>query len=780
MTNDLDESRTTNLYGSQPMGLEIQTTLWAYDMPGSYLNNAFFKKIKIINKSGVQIEDMYFGQWSDMDIGQYTNDYCGVDTILQLAYTYNGSSEDDEFINSDLAPTAAGYALLQGPVVPSVGDSAISENKILQNYKNLPTTSFGFFAPGSAISDPPLGDYDGTLLFYNLLRGYLPTTDLEYPTWFITGSGPDQGKPTKFPLNGDPFLNTGDIDGMGYNLPPGDRRFVLSTGPVSMAAGDIQELVFAVVGGSGPNYISSVTQLKQNVENIRRGYTPVPSTIPIPVVGLEASISDQFIAFSWEDLSSIYPQQNYDLLGYKLYQVVPDSDSLIEIASFDKTDGITSVTDTVDGKPVMVYNGDENGLQTTFKTDTDNITGNIFQYGHTYAFEILAYVYHPSAPTGTKVITNLLNPLSILFLPEGAKSTFFAKHTQGDGDGYIRINLRDYSMLTGNNYGVTFSGDREIEKRIVTLTDLTNNEVIKSGPQLNFKTGELGFEMAIKDSLGAISTMTSGERWVSGVNWGGAVYYGSIDFGGNFFGSDLEITDVEDVRLEFQDMDDVSSHGYISKGAVYRRDKGYEYEGTGELPIAAYDISDPDNPRRLNICFVEDDNQEGVNANLIWDMGWTGSEFPGDQGGREYLFIMATDYDDGVSYDAQNDGTYHDVMYAFWPRIRPGFTYLQSQFSLTIVSGKGLNLSDVFEFNTDIEKIISSTSIPETLPFSFSLDQNYPNPFNPSTTINYSVAKAGHVKIIIYNILGQKVITLVDQTVQPGNYKCYLERHEPV
>ena len=42
-----------------------------------------------------------------MDIGQYTNDYCGVDTILQLAYTYNGSSEDDEFINSDLAPTAA-------------------------------------------------------------------------------------------------------------------------------------------------------------------------------------------------------------------------------------------------------------------------------------------------------------------------------------------------------------------------------------------------------------------------------------------------------------------------------------------------------------------------------------------------------------------------------------------------------------------------------------------------------------------------------------------------
>ena len=38
--------------------------------------------------------------------------------------------------------------------------------------------------------------------------------------------------------------------------------------------------------------------------------------------------------------------------------------------------------------------------------------------------------------------------------------------------------------------------------------------------------------------------------------------------------------------------------------------------------------------------------------------------------------------------------------------------------------------------------------------------------------LNILLAKAGHVKVIIYNILGQKVITLVDQTVQPGNYKA--------
>ena len=56
------------------------------------------------------------------------------------------------------------------------------------------------------------------------------------------------------------------------------------------------------------------------------------------------------------------------------------------------------------------------------------------------------------------------------------------------------------------------------------------------------------------------------------------------------------------------------------------------------------------------------------------------------------------------------------MMYGFWPQARTGFTYLQCEFSLTIVSGKGLNLDDVFEFSTDIEKIVSSTSNTEKQP----------------------------------------------------------------
>jgi len=62
--------------------------------------------------------------------------------------------------------------------------------------------------------------------------------------------------------------------------------------------------------------------------------------------------------------------------------------------------------------------------------------------------------------------------------------------------------------------------------------------------------------------------------------------------------------------------------------------------------------------------------------------------------------------------------------------------------------------------------MISAANIPDA----YALNQNYPNPFNPDTQIRFDIKDRGHVSLVIYNALGQKVRNLVDETLNPGVY----------
>jgi 1,4-alpha-glucan branching enzyme len=59
----------------------------------------------------------------------------------------------------------------------------------------------------------------------------------------------------------------------------------------------------------------------------------------------------------------------------------------------------------------------------------------------------------------------------------------------------------------------------------------------------------------------------------------------------------------------------------------------------------------------------------------------------------------------------------------------------------------------------------------ETIPLSYHLWQNYPNPFNPSTNIQFELPRLSKVNLVIFDLLGRKVKTLVDKSVAPGKYE---------
>ncbi len=76
---------------------------------------------------------------------------------------------------------------------------------------------------------------------------------------------------------------------------------------------------------------------------------------------------------------------------------------------------------------------------------------------------------------------------------------------------------------------------------------------------------------------------------------------------------------------------------------------------------------------------------------------------------------------------------------------------------------KQIDYDGSFEYSNEI-------SVEVTAPSVYSLEQNFPNPFNPSTRINFSIAEAGIVKIIVYNMIGQEVSLLLNDFEEAGQH----------
>jgi len=279
VANDLDRNVTLDFLGSLPIGLEVQVTLWAYNRisRGNYaqlneaLKNIVFKRVRLIYKGcswtpdTVHIDSMYIGQWSDPDLGYMYDDLVGCDTLLDIGYGYNAEDIDVEYSRYGLHPPAAGYFFAQGPVIHSSDDCAYFDIKIKEGYSNLGMTAFIWLFTGAGFNN--LSRFEETLKFYNALRGFLP---IPYPSIYYPF--PPGMIPNAFPLAGDPVTGTGHVDGLGwlYSFTPGDRRFLCSSGPFSMALGDTQEVIIALMGGLGADRLSSISVMKYNAKWARQ------------------------------------------------------------------------------------------------------------------------------------------------------------------------------------------------------------------------------------------------------------------------------------------------------------------------------------------------------------------------------------------------------------------------------------------------------------------------------------------------------------------------------
>ncbi len=269
--NDFDSNKTKYLYGSLPIGIEMQVTEWGYDADA--FKDVLFKKVKLINKSANAISEMFIGLWSDPDLGDASDDYIGCDTILNLGYAYNATNTDYIY---GVAPPAIGYFMIQSPSVKSLQtDSAYFNGKYNHGYKNTSFYAFPRFAKSTPdYGDPMMGDYLGTTQLYYKMLGL--SNNGNAVTDPVNGNAV-----TKFFLYGDPEKKTGWYEGDGWpsGMSPQDMRFMMSFGPMNISSGDTTEFVFAYVVGQGTSNINSVTVLKDKCSFLKNNMANILTDI---------------------------------------------------------------------------------------------------------------------------------------------------------------------------------------------------------------------------------------------------------------------------------------------------------------------------------------------------------------------------------------------------------------------------------------------------------------------------------------------------------------------
>ena len=89
------------------------------------------------------------------------------------------------------------------------------------------------------------------------------------------------------------------------------------------------------------------------------------------------------------------------------------------------------------------------------------------------------------------------------------------------------------------------------------------------------------------------------------------------------------------------------------------------------------------------------------------------------------------------------------------------------EYTTGTITNRPLKLSDVgptYLISTGIEQ-------EKGMPNSFHLFQNYPNPFNPSTKISWQLPVSSWLTLKVFDVLGNEVVTLVDDNKQAGNYE---------
>jgi len=228
-----------------PFGMEVQCEAYAYKcaaVPDSMqsVNYTTFYSCKIINRSLIAYHNMYAGIFSDVDLGNATDDMIGCRVPDDYDFVYNGDNDDEGAQGYGTNPPMTSFAILKGPAADAGDGIDNNHNGVTDEAgERCMLNHFFYFInapPNSGMGDPIIAPE-----FYNYLTGYWKDgTPLHYGGNGYTGSIPANCAYTGIPYDtGWTELSVGNT--------PDDRRMEMSMGPFTFYPGEMETLDYAVV-----------------------------------------------------------------------------------------------------------------------------------------------------------------------------------------------------------------------------------------------------------------------------------------------------------------------------------------------------------------------------------------------------------------------------------------------------------------------------------------------------------------------------------------------------
>ena len=301
-----DAGNVHALTQAPPLGLDVRATAFAV-RTGNALDNVTFYRYHLRYHGQAPLREAYVGFYVDSDLGDFDDDYIGTDTTLHLGYTYNADNDDEGGYGE--SPPAIGFSILRGPQAPLDGLDNDRDGVIDEPGEHLGLTSFKGYSTICGIA----GCFYERSRFYNELQGRwqdgAPVT--------VGGNGRDFSEiPTRFMFSGDPttgaFWSERNSDDAGTAIDPGDRRFIMASGPFTMDAGDEEEIVLAAVWSRGADHLDAVRLLKRHVAAVR-GLTDVLLTPELPVLPPEPPLATLGIILNHPN-----PFSEFTVIEYRL------------------------------------------------------------------------------------------------------------------------------------------------------------------------------------------------------------------------------------------------------------------------------------------------------------------------------------------------------------------------------------------------------------------------------------------------------------------------------